>query len=284
MITLRSPSGSVEAELLPGTGGRLHRLRIDGRDVLRTPADPGAHAREPLYWGSYPMVPWCNRIPGGVLRFGGRVHRVPAAVDGHAIHGRALSAAWRVVGDGVLEFDDPGDDGFPWAYRARQELAVDDAGLTLTLSVRNTGDASMPAGLGIHPWFSSGDGLAVELPAERVYPSSDNIPTGDPVPVEGTRDLRTSREPAWGLDECWTGLTGDALRLRWRDGFALDYGYSASADHVVLAAIEPLGAIAIEPQTHGVDGHARAERGAPGGIATLSPGDALAVRYALTRA
>ena len=284
MIALRSPSGAVEAELLPEVGGRIHRLRIDGRDVLRTPGDPSIHAREPLYWGSYPMVPWCNRIPGGVLRFGGRVHRLPAEVDGNAIHGRAVSAPWQDLGGGVLEYRDAGDPAFPFPFTARQEIAVDDAGLTLRLSVRNDGDAGMPAGLGIHPWFAAGDGLAVELPAERVYPSEDNIPIGDPMPVEGDRDLRSGREPRWGLDECWTSLTASRIRLTARDGFALDYGYTAAATHVVLAAIEPLGAIAIEPQTHGVDGHARAERGAEGGIATLSPGATLAVTYTVRRA
>ena len=31
MLALRSPDGSDDLELLPEVGGRIHRLRIDGR-------------------------------------------------------------------------------------------------------------------------------------------------------------------------------------------------------------------------------------------------------------
>ncbi|TAJ99437.1 MAG: hypothetical protein EPO36_11930 [Chloroflexota bacterium] len=45
---LRIADGSIEVELLPAVGGRIHRLRAFGHDVLRTPADLGFHRREPF--------------------------------------------------------------------------------------------------------------------------------------------------------------------------------------------------------------------------------------------
>jgi galactose mutarotase-like enzyme len=62
----------------------------------------------------------------------------------------------------------------------------------------------------------------------------------------------------------------------------IDASFSSNADHVVLAAIPAHEAVAIEPQTHAVDGHFRAETGRPGGIATLAPGGTLSVRYRWT--
>lgn len=283
MIALASPDGSVRLELLPEVGGRIHALTIDGRAVLRTPEDPAEHARDPLRWGSYPMVPWCNRIPGGRLRFAGRRWQQPVEFEGHAIHGRGYAVPWAVVSDSVLELDDAGDAQHPWPYRARQVFEVTDAGIALELSIESSARTPMPAGLGIHPWFAALGALAVELPAEFVYPSEGNLPTGDPIPVDARTDLRGLGVPAAGVDECWTGLTDRRIRLRRGDGLALDYRFGATADHVVLAAIPDLDAVAIEPQTHAVDGHARAERGESGGVAVLAPGERLAVRYEIVR-
>lgn len=273
MLELRSPDGSVELELLPEVGGRIHRLRIDGHDVLRTPSDTGEHVREPLLWGSYPMVPWCNRIPDGQLWFGGAMHQQAITLDTFAIHGRAYTAVWQVAADGELTFSDPGDTGFPWSYRARQRFEIDNTGITLELALENTGTTSMPAGLGIHPWFADHGGLAVTLPAELVYPSEGNLPTGSPVPVTGDRDLRLATVPNPGIDECWTGLSAAVIRMhRLADNLRVDYTFSTDATHVVLAALPAYSAIAVEPQTHAV-----------ASLGVLEPGRTMSVSYAIQR-
>lgn len=266
-------------ELLPDIGGRIHAIRVGGADLLRTPDDVNSHVAEPLLWGSYPMVPWCNRIPFGELWFEGAAHRQPLNLDTFAVHGRALAAPWRAIGSEVLEFLDAGDAGFPWPYRARQEFVVDGATMSLELSLENTGVTRMPAGLGIHPWFAAPNGLDVALPADLVYPSSGESPVGPPIAVAGDRDLRSSGNPRNGIDECWTGLTEQQIRLDRPDGIQVTFSFTATADHVVLAAIGDLGGVAIEPQTHAVDGHGRRERSEPGGIAVLEPGDSLGVTY-----
>ena len=53
----------VELVVLPGIGARIHRLRVDGADLLRTPVDPATHRDDPFFWGAYLMAPWCNRAP-----------------------------------------------------------------------------------------------------------------------------------------------------------------------------------------------------------------------------
>ena len=41
----------IEVELLPDVGARMHRLRVFGHDLLRTPDDASAYVRDPFRWG-----------------------------------------------------------------------------------------------------------------------------------------------------------------------------------------------------------------------------------------
>ena len=65
-------SDTLEVVVLPGLGGRLHRLRAFGTDLLRTPRDTARHVDEPFFWGAYVMAPWCNRARPGPMPIGDR--------------------------------------------------------------------------------------------------------------------------------------------------------------------------------------------------------------------
>lgn len=283
MQELAFASENVELTVLPALGGRVLSLRAFGRELLRRPSSLEVIRREPLYWSSYPLVPWCNRIPGGRLAFGGTVYQLPADFDGHAIHGHGATAVWHHVGDGRIEFDRPGSSTYPWPYRSWQRFEVDRDEARIEVGITNTGTTSMPAGLGIHPWWNADRGLEIRLPAERVYLGHDGVPQpGVAVPVSGTHDLRRLAPPTWDLDDLWTGLTERRIDLRWSEwGLEAAYEFDAACDHVVLAAIEQFGAVAIEPQTHATDGHRRREWGEPGAIAALEPGHHLTISYTI---
>lgn len=278
--------GELELEVLPEAGGRIHRLRAHGVDLLRTPDDPGAHLREPLFWGSYPLVPWSNRIPGGRLAFRGRTYQLPKDYGDHAIHGEAYALPWTLLENGDrlrLGFEGGGEAGaFPWPYHAEQVIELDDSSLVLEISMTNLAEVPIPGGLGIHPWFAAGRGLRVEVPADLVYPVEDCIPTGEPEPVAGERDLRVLRDVPWGLDDLWTGLTRSQVVLeRPAEGIRVSWTFPPAADHVVLASFGDFRAVAVEPVTHANDGHARLEAGLAGGVDVLGPGETLAVRHRL---
>lgn len=270
-------SEALELELLPEVGGRIHRLRAFGEDLLRAPPDPAQHVAEPFFWGSFPLVPWSNRVAGGVIRFRGRAVALPRNEGTNALHGEAYARPWRVLGEGLLAFDGGGF-GFPWPYAARQRFSVDGARLTQALSITNTGAEAMPAGLGIHPWFCAP--LELALPARLAYPLVDCIPTGEPEPVAGRLDLRALRPLPWGLDNLWTGLTAQQFRLRWPSrGLALDYAFSEAAQYAVVASFERFDAVAVEAVTHASDGFRLLDEGKPSGMRVLQPGATLTVTY-----
>jgi aldose 1-epimerase len=278
----RLNNDAIEIEILPEVGGRLHRIRAFGHDLLRTPADPEMHVSDPFFWGCFPLVPWSNRVPNGRIVFRGRIVEVPCNDGNTAIHGEAYARPWTVEDEGRLSFRG-GEFGYPWPYEARQQHSIDAHGWTLALTVTNTGDTEMPAGLGIHPWWAAGDGFDVAFPADLTFPLIDHIPSGPPEPVTGLLDRRTLSRFPWGLDNIWTGLTEHRITME-RPGIALScsFTFTDAAGLITAASVEQNDAVAIEPVTHATDGFRLLAEGLPGAIGVLQPGETLGVTYTLS--
>jgi aldose 1-epimerase len=108
----RLSSDVIQVEILPELGGRIHRVRAFGHDLLRTPPDVATQASDPFFWGCFPLVPWSNRVLGGRIEFGGRVVQVPCNFGPDAIHGEASARPWDLTGPGSFTFAG-GRFGFP---------------------------------------------------------------------------------------------------------------------------------------------------------------------------
>jgi aldose 1-epimerase len=169
--------GAARLELLPEVGGSVARFTVDGRDILRPMAQGATDALEA---SSFPLVPFCNRVPYGRFTFEGRALSLAPNLAGHPhpLHGQGWRAAWTVdeaQGDrAVLSYDHAPSD-WPWAYRAEQRFRLSEGGLRIDLSVTNTGDAPMPAGLGLHPYFPRRPGEALTAPVDGVWMIDENI-------------------------------------------------------------------------------------------------------------
>ncbi|MCB0975869.1 MAG: hypothetical protein KDB02_00280 [Acidimicrobiales bacterium] len=264
-------TGSARAEVFPRDGGRLGQLDFGCGPLLRGPASGLAWSS----WGSFPLVPWSNRLPGGRLRFGDLDEQLAVNfADGSAIHGLGAQAQWQVVdrsGDRIeLETDLRGG---PYVVRSRQVFSLAETALDQTLSVTNRGEVPIPVGLGIHPWFRYGP---VRVPAELVWPG-EPMPTGPPIAVSGDRDLRVSVEPA-PMDACFTGLTDGhsdvpGLRLSWEGPITNVVVYSGES-----------GWVCVEPVTMANDGIELARKGVDGhGVQILEPGAATEVVFRFER-
>lgn len=145
-----------ELEVLPEIGGAIGLLRHHGRDLLRpAPAD----ATDPLQTGSFPLIPYVNRIAQGRIRFGGREWRLPANFGDHphTLHGIGWQRRWRPLSatpDRIeLVLEHSGGNGWPWPFRARQWMELHPRRFETGLSIVNLADERAPAGLGFHPYF-----------------------------------------------------------------------------------------------------------------------------------
>ena len=254
-------AGRAEAVVVPGAGGRIGSLRIDGLEALVT------EGWGPMTWGAYPMVPWAGRLDRGVLRWAGAEHRFPTHLaPPHAIHGTLLECPWDVTdasADAVemmARLEEPWPFGGTAAHRVR--LAPDR--LDATLEVRADA-APFPAIVGWHPWFARtlrdaagaahGERVVVDLPAAAMLRRGpDGLPDGtivQPVPPE-----------PW--DDCFTELAAPPA-VEWPG--ALRIAVESGAPYVVVYTEQGSG-VCVEPQTgppNGLNtgGHAIVEPGHP---------------------
>jgi aldose 1-epimerase len=279
MELVRIGDGPIEVEVLPDVGARLHRLRVGGHDLIRTPASLESHLDDPWFWGSYPMAPWCNRVVAGRTTVAGRAVNLPVTFpDGTAIHGQVARAAWARTGDASFAIR-AGGDGWPWPYRVEQSIAVGEWQIELALWLTNLADTPMPAGLGIHPWFRRP--VEVAIAARFVHPS--NLASeAEPIPVTGPFDRSVLAPLPDGLDATWTGIGEPPVILAWPDiGLTATLEFDAPERFVVAASPAEIDAVAIEPQTHAPAGIRRLEQGEPGGLVLIDPGDALSLTVRL---
>ncbi|GEL94128.1 aldose 1-epimerase [Cellulomonas composti] len=307
VVTLRS---SVwELDVLPGTGACLGAGRIrtgDGvwRDLLR-PTRTFAGLGEPERCASFPMIPWSNRVAGGVLRFRGRTWQLQQnAADGTAIHGAARYVPWQVTALSEraisLELDTRAFVGmnFPWNFVAGITYALDGPDLEVTTSLRNVDDEPFPAGLGHHPYFErallpvgsqhpyEGTGPLLEIPAHRSYELTGAMPSGPSVPVAPRADFRTPRRLGGALvDDVLTAFEpGRPVRMTYDDpGLVVEMHRDPAFSHLVVYAPRGRSYFAVEPATNVNDGFSLHDAGVPGtGVLVLAPDEQTTATFTIT--
>jgi aldose 1-epimerase len=269
-VTVRLAAGAAEAVVDPAAGGRLASLIVGGRLVSRP--DPGAPLPS-ISWGSFPMIPWVGRMAAGHLEWRGTSADLPRNLGGHAIHGLTFDRAWDVLAADERSVElvcDLGAAGWPYPGEARQLFALDEDGLTLTITVQ--AGAPMPVAVGWHPWFrrEPGEPVSVTVPTDLVLETSDDlIPTGRTVHVTGPTDLREPSDlGARWLDHAYVGVRGPCV-VRWPD---LRLAIDATPLGSVLVHATPR-AFCVEPQTAWPDAIRLAARGFPTGLAELAAGE-----------
>ena len=173
---------AVRVEVDASRGGRVSQIRVRGVDLL---VGPDSDTRDPMRWGSYPMVPWAGRIRGGRFELDGTSYQLPTVSDGHAIHGVGYVSAWEIAHrtdrSVELTLSLPSDETWPFGGRSRQRITVDDDGLLLELDV--TADSlPFPATIGWHPWFRKPERL--DFHPTSMYRRVDGIATTEQIEVQ----------------------------------------------------------------------------------------------------
>jgi len=254
-MILKLTAGRLRLELSPSIGGAISASEWcdsgASRPILRK-----SHSRleKALDAASFPLVPYVNRIRDGRFSFRGRDVRIAPnmAGDPSPLHGEGWLNPWTVEQSdersAVLSFrHEPGE--WRWAYDARQEFALDETGLTITLTCRNISAEPMPCGLGQHPYFPCGPETHLDTHVTHAWTIDDKVLPVEKVPAEGRFDLRDRLVCGQGLDHGFGGWGGEArmsdpdwpYTLRLTSGDAQFFQlYSPSAGGIFVA----------EPVTH----------------------------------
>jgi aldose 1-epimerase len=258
-IVLRDDQWSVR--ILPQIGGSLDECVFRGQTILQPVPQPSRWSPAPVELCYFPLVPFSNRIKNSRFSFDGRTIRLRPNLPGHphAIHGHGWQSEWRVLQANAAQctlcFEHAPSDHWPWSYRVLQTFAIDATTLAITLTLTNRGAASMPAGLGFHPFFprpaaarllaAAGrlwDGHAEEFPSRSVDIPPD-LDFGRARPV---RDAR-------GIDHCYSGWSRHAA-IEWPGApyrIVLDAGERLG--HLLLYVPEDRDFFCVEPVSHAIN-------------------------------
>jgi aldose 1-epimerase len=285
--TVGLSAGRLSLKLSPSTGGAISAFEwIDGsasRPILRK-----CHSRleKVLDAASFPLVTYVNRILDGRFTFRGReVSLAPnMAGDPSPLHGQGWLNAWQVDDAGerhaVLSYRPQGGE-WPWDYAARQEIALDDGGLTIELSCRNLSDEPMPCGLGQHPYFPCGPQTRLDTEVTHAWTIDEKVLPVDRVAATGRFDLRDRLVCGQDLDNGFAGWGGEARMSDPEWPFELKLS-SADARFFQLYSPRDGGIFVAEPVTH-----ANAALNAPEadwpelGMRVLEPGEEMSLTMRL---
>ena len=268
---LRAPGGELESAWAVGVGMIGCSLRHRGEELLGQRGGLARYAETGSSMGIPLLHPWANRLSGPAYR----AARAEVALDWEAsplrpdanglpIHG-LLSACrhWELVEAGAdgdaarlvarLDFGAHPElmAGFPYPHELRQEVVLDDHGLSVTLALRPTADRDVPVSFGYHPYLVL-PGIArreweVTLPVRRrMVLDERGIPTGEAEPVQWAAGALGERE----FDDLFDELDdpaqftlaggGRRLSLRFEEGYPFAQVYAPAGQDFIC--FEPMTA------------------------------------------
>ncbi|AXL53740.1 hypothetical protein DSC91_007318 [Paraburkholderia caffeinilytica] len=279
---VRLASESLEAELVPGWGGRLARLRsiVEGYDLV---APLEQWTAEPFGWprrGAYPLIPYSNRIAHARLAVLDQMYALPPHPPSvpHTLHGVCQTLPWQCVAQtqrhATLCVDYVGAE-WPWPIHAEQTFELEGSELTLRLAVENRADTPMPAGLGWHPYFCVKGDCVVSFEAGQKWAiGTDYLPDGvrtrSDRPVVVRSDDWSTNEYAGYFSE-WSGRAVLSVA-----GGSLEMHVSELLSHLVVFAPAGANFVCIEPVSHVANAFNLAHGGVQGtGCRMLEPGESM---------
>ena len=209
-------AGNLVLKLSPSIGGAISAFEwTDGggsRAILRKCHTP---LEKVLDACCFPLVPYVNRIRGGRFSFRGRevVLQPNMPGDPSPLHGQGWLNPWTLEREepasAVLTYGhEPGE--WPWSYEARQEFSLDERGLSVRLTCRNTSGEPMPCGLGEHPYFDCSPETRIDTRVGCAWTIDEHVLPVDKVPADGRYDLRNRHVCGQDLDNGFGGWGGEA--------------------------------------------------------------------------
>jgi aldose 1-epimerase len=298
------PGGRLEAWIAPRMGGNLCRLSLAGENIIDFEPELLAAGD---FTGTPVLYPTPNRVRNAVFKHGGRLYNQAKRGEPVFEHGLVHDEAWESADPAIeegsaslatwIDFgpDSPLFESFPFPHRLGLSFALGEKGIAVAYSIGNSGDAAIPYGFGLHPYFMklSGEaGTAILVPAESLMDAtSDLLPTGRLIETAGTQfDLR--RPASIGdldLDHVFTGIIpGASAEIRFPSaGFKVVVDASEDFSHMVVYSPRGKGYFCVESQTCSTDAHNLYDRGfrAQSGLKFVQPGGTASgsVAYRLER-
>ena len=239
-------AGALRLAVRPDLGGCIAGLWHRDTPILRS-TEPAllVNSRQS---GSFPLVPYSNRLGYRRFRWKGHDHTTQANFDDnpHSLHGVGWLRAWEVISTSavevVLRYRHVADADWPFAFEATQYFTLTPQSLTVQMVVSNTGEQAQPVGLGWHPYFPkrARSRLHIEL-SDRWDSDATQLPVRK-VPQPGIDSDISHLD----FDNCFEGWKGPA-RIR-DEKFSLQL--SSSLQLLVVYTPQDKDYFCVEPVSH----------------------------------
>jgi aldose 1-epimerase len=256
LLSLRA--GRLALDLAPACGGSIARFAVEGKgDLLRPTPIEALISGKGNDTACYPLVPYSNRIAEGRLIFDGETYALATNWPGqrHPMHGDGWSRAWRIGQSGArsaeLIYEHDGLLGWPFRYRAVQSFRLDENRLVIAMSIENLERHTVPAGLGLHPFFVRDADSDLTCHTTGVWLTDAEIIPTEHVSVPPPWDFaRTRRIDEVALDHCFDGWDGRAT-VRWPSRrLAIELTATETFRHLVIYTPPRRPFFCIEPVSH----------------------------------
>jgi len=253
-----------EVRILPVNGFNLFSWTKDGQEIMMEIADMSVFGTK---YGIPLLFPTPNRLKDAAYSWMGESHVLVKRGEKRNRHGLVCDEPFTVTEMGADEEKAycsacieirPEDDwhaGYPFACRLTVTYTLACSGVHMDASVENLGDAAMPFGFALHPYFTKrGDGNAcfIKVPAQRYYQTDENlIPTGVLLPAEGKMTIHDDFHSveSLDLDTVYRGLTQDHPSLVKYADMLLEIAASDCFRNAVVFTPKNRPGFCIEPQT-----------------------------------
>jgi aldose 1-epimerase len=258
MTLLSLRTGRLAVDLAPSAGGSIARFTAgESIDVLRPASTDAIASGRGNNASCYPLVPFSNRIANGRLAVDGVEFFLEPNWPGvrHPMHGDGWARPWKVERhDGHsadLAYGHDGREGWPFRYRARQSFRLEDDRLVVGMSIENLEARPVPAGLGLHPFFTRDADTELACQTRAVWRTDAEVLPIERIAVPPEWDFAVSR-PVDGvvLDNCFDGWNGHAMITWPRYGLRLDLTASEPFRHLVIYVPKGSGYFCVEPVSH----------------------------------
>ncbi len=261
-------AGALRLALRPDLGGCIAGLWHGETPILRS-MEPAALTLSRRA-GSFPLVPYSNRLGYRRFRWKGKDYTTAANFDDnpHSVHGVAWQRPWEVESstaiDVGLAYRHTPDEHWPFAFEVGQYFSLTPQALGVQLVFTNTSELAQPVGLGWHPYFPrrARSRLHMEI-SHRWESDATQLPTRKVAQPGIDGDVAHL-----DFDHCFEGWSGPA---RIRDE-KLSLQLTSSLPYAVVYTPHDKDYFCVEPVSHVSNAIHMADPSAHG-LRTLQPGE-----------
>ena len=289
MTAITLTTSNAKVEISPELGGAILAYEARVHDEFLPIFKNSSQASSVSESCSFPLVPYSNRIRNGRFNWQGEEVTLPLnhLPEKHSIHGHGWQRPWQVVEQSetslTLQYQHIADE-WPFTYTSQQIFTLEGSSLTVELLLMNTSKKTMPAGLGLHPYFSLTDNTRLSCTVEQMWAvDHETMPTTLVNPPKTLNNVEGLLVKGSNLDNAFTGFSG-AATVCWPEWQAkASITTSSSCQFMVLYSPNRENFFCFEPVSHITDAINLAAKGVSDtGAKALAPNETMTVAMTIT--